>query len=67
MAVSRGEGHAQLPVNFFGQFKCMPEEEQKIVEIEMVYYSHSNKADKLAIPNLFRLNGIPTRRKWKTW
>ena len=38
--------------------KKHPDIEHRIVKTEMAYYAHSNKVEKIARPDLFRLNGI---------
>ena len=38
--------------------KKYPDIEHRIVKTEMAYYAHSNKVEKIARPDLFRLNGI---------
>ena len=34
------------------------DQQQQIVKTEMAYYAHTHKADKIALKELFRLNGI---------
>ena len=41
-----------------GSLKKHPDIERKIVKTEMAYYVHFNKVEKIARPELFRLNGI---------
>ena len=39
--------------------KNKPDQEVIIVKTELAYYVHTHKADRIAKPDLFRLNGIP--------
>ena len=40
-----------------------PDWSEKIITTEMVFYSHTHKADKIKQPELFRLNGIRIEEK----
>ena len=40
-----------------------PDRSEKIIKTEMAFYSHTQKADKIERPELFRLNGITIEEK----
>ena len=40
-----------------------PDQEEEVVKAEMAFFAHTHKADKIARPNLYRLNQIPHEEK----